>query len=797
MADNGPAHRFINAGMHGRGAGAEQQARRRLDSGCHSYSVYVERLPVDAILGDVRAALAAGPNLVLEAPPGAGKTTRVPPALLDLFSGQVLVLEPRRLAARLAAQRAAFERGEAAGETIGWQVRFQKAAGPRTRLLYLTEGLLARRLLSDPLLEGVSAVVLDEFHERHLEGDLALALLRRLQQGRRPDLRLAVMSATLDGASVAAFLGGCPVLRSEGRLFPLDLRYTPHSAQPLEELVREAAEGCWSETEGDILVFLPGAAEIRRCAQALAGRRIAQQADILPLHGDLTPDEQERAVAPSERRRVVLSTNIAESSVTIPGVRIVIDSGLARIPSDSPWSGLPRLEVRRVSRASAVQRAGRAARTAPGLAVRLYPQEDFLRRPEHETPEILRRELSQVCLHLHAAGVSDPGELEWLTPPPGEAMAAAEELLRRLGALAPDGALTEFGRRVARLPLHPRLAALVEHGGAAACRLAAELSAAHPAQVAQIEKQLRSLAPPRATAPLEESVLRAFPDRVARRRRGQELLLSNGSSALLAREAGAEQAQFLVALETEERPERGLPVVRSAVAIEPELLLDVFPEWLREETRLEWNREAERVEVVWRLLYGELVVEESRRHEPDPEEAAALLARKAVEAGVERFAGEEEWKRLRNRILFAGLPAPDPESVLRQLCEGLRSLEELRRAASGGGFEAAVRAQLGNRASLLDRLAPEFLTLPGGRRARIHYPDGAPPYVASRLQDFFGMTGTPRIGPDNTPLVVRLLAPNQRPVQVTQDLKGFWERLYPQVRRELMRRYPKHPWPEL
>ena len=768
-----------------------------MDCDWHSYSVYVERLPVDAILGDVLAALRAGSCLVLEAPPGAGKTTRVPPALLDLLPGQVLVLEPRRLAARLAAQRAAAERGERAGETIGWQVRFRKMAGPATRLLYLTEGLLARRLLGDPHLEGVSAVVLDEFHERHLEGDLALALLRRLQKTARPDLRLVVMSATLEGPAVAQFLGGCPVLRSEGRLYPLDLRYTPHSAQPLEELVRETVENSFAGTEGDVLVFLPGAAEIRRCGELLQGRRIAHSADILALHGDLPPEEQERAVTPGSRRRVVLSTNIAESSVTIPGVRVVVDSGLARIPSDSPWSGLPRLELRRISRASAVQRAGRAARIAPGLAVRLYPQEDFLRRPEHEAPEILRRELAQLCLHLHAAGVADPRELEWLTPPPEDALSAAEELLARLAALDARGRLTDFGRRLAQLPLHPRLAALVERGGAPACRLAASLSAAHPAQVAQIERQLRALARPRAEAPLEECVLRAFPDRVARRRRGNELLLSNGSSAVLAKDAGLETAEFLVALETEERPERGLPLVRSAVAVGPELLLDVLPDRFREETQIEWNRDAERVEEVWRLFYDQLVVEESRRHQPDPEEAAVLLAHKAAEAGIERFVGPEEWQRLRNRIRFAGLEPPPLEQVLTRLCAGLRSFDELRRAASQGGFQDALRAELGSGWARLERFAPEWLLLPSGRRARIHYPGGAQPYVASRLQDFFGMTETPRIGPAGTPLVVHLLAPNHRPVQVTQDLRGFWERLYPQVRRELMRRYPKHAWPEL
>jgi len=757
----------------------------------------VERLPVDAILPDVCRCLRGEPCLVLEAPPGAGKTTRVPPALLEEFPGQVLVLEPRRLAARLAAQRAAQERGEPPGATVGYQVRFQRVAGDATRLLYLTEGLLARRLLADPELAGVSAVVLDEFHERHLEGDLALALLRRLQRTRRRDLRLVVMSATLEGDEVARFLGGCPVLRSEGRLHPLELRYTPHSAQTLEDLVQEAVEEAWRTREGDLLVFLPGAAEIRRCQERLAGRRIAAEAEIVPLHGDLPPEEQDRAVRPSSRRRVVLSTNIAESSVTIPAVRIVIDSGLARIPSDSPWSGLPRLEVRRISRASATQRAGRAARTGPGLAIRLYPEQDFLRRPEHDPPEIARRELSQVCIHLHAAGVRHAQELEWLTPPPPEAVAAAEQLLERLGALDKSGRLTDFGRRLARLPLHPRLAALVELGGPPACRLAAELSASHAAQVAPIERQIRPLAPARPAAGMEEAVLRAFPDRVARRRRGQELLLSSGGSAWLARDAGLETAEFLVALETEERPERGLPLVRRAVAIEPELLLDVFPDRLREARTLEWNREAERVEEVWRLMYDELVVEESRRHDPDPAGAAAMLARKALEAGLERFADPESLEQLRQRIRFAGLPEPDLAAVLVSLCRDLRSFDELRRAAGGGGLEAAVKAALGPQAAELERLAPEFLRLPSGRKARIRYPAGAPPYVASRLQDFFGMAETPRIGPGATPLVVHLLAPNHRPVQVTQDLAGFWKRLYPQVRRELARRYPKHSWPEM
>ena len=330
----------------------------------HSYSVYVEPLPVDALLGAIAGELRGNPNLVLEAPPGAGKTTRVPPALLAALPGEVLVLEPRRLAARLAARRVAEELGQRVGGTVGYQVRFEQVGGPETRLRFLTEGVLTRRMLSDPKLKGVSAVVLDEFHERHLEGDLALALLRRLQRTARPDLRLVVMSATLDGARVAEFLGGCRVLRSEGRLYPLEVEHTPHSAETLEALVAGAVERLLrAAIDGDVLVFLPGAAEIRRAQRALEGFGRRQGLDVLPLYGDLPPAEQDRAVEPGPVRKVILSTNVAESSITIPGVRAVVDSGLARVAADSPWSGLPRLSVERVSRASCVQRAGRAGRT--------------------------------------------------------------------------------------------------------------------------------------------------------------------------------------------------------------------------------------------------------------------------------------------------------------------------------------------------------------------------------------------------------------------------------------------------
>ena len=362
------------------------------------------KLPIDALLPRI---LETPGNLVIEAPPGAGKTTRVPPALLVRERSDVLVLEPRRLAARLAARRVASELGERVGETVGYQVRFEDVSGPRTRLRFLTEGVLTRRLLSDPTLDRRRHVILDEFHERHLETDLALALLRRLQ-GKRRDLKLIVMSATLDAAPIAEYLGGCPILRSEGKLYELAIEYTPHSPAPLEEQVAAALERLvQSGLTGDVLVFLPGAAEIRRAARALEPLASRLGLLVLPLHGDLSPAEQDRAVSPADRPKVILSTNVAESSVTIEGVTAVIDSGLARVAADSPWTGLPSVEVRRISQASATQRAGRAGRTAPGRVIRLYSAEDFHRRPAADVPEILRRELSQMVLQLRAMGIAE------------------------------------------------------------------------------------------------------------------------------------------------------------------------------------------------------------------------------------------------------------------------------------------------------------------------------------------------------------------------------------------------------
>jgi ATP-dependent helicase HrpB len=771
------------------------------------------RLPIDALLPAIAASLQASPNLVIEAPPGAGKTTRVPPELLSLVGGQVLVLEPRRIAARMAARRVAQERGERLGETIGYQVRFEEVASARTRLRFLTEGILTRRLISDPRLAGVDAVVLDEFHERHLESDLALALLRRLQATVRPDLRIVVMSATLAAAPIAQYLSGCPILRSEGRLFDLSITYQPYSALALEKQAAAAIENLLHQKHpGDTLVFLPGAAEIRRTARECQPLAAKHSLLIMPLHGDLTPAEQDRAVSPSSQRKVILSTNVAESSITIEGVTAVIDSGLARIVRDSPWTGLPTLEIGRVSKASATQRAGRAARTAPGRVIRLYTREDFERRPEHDAPEITRRELSELCLNLRALEIANPRAIEWLDAPPEAAVSRAEDLLERLGATS------ERARTMARYPLHPRLARLVleavdrgagEDGCAVAgllssgaradsCDLLRLLDSEWDSRTRQHVEQIRRVVKPpkqkkQAVDALPLSILAAFPDRVARRRKDNQLLLASGGSARLACES---QADFLVAVDIEDRTEHALPLVRMYCAIQPEWLIDLFPDRVRESNGVEWNRAAERVDAISALLYDGLVIEETRSGSPDPEQAAALLAEHALELGVERFVDRDQLDEFLARVSFASehaaVPKIDVESAFSELCRGRKSFAELR---SAGPSMIAMLEQRAN-PRLLNEVAPTRVRLPSGRQAQIHYEAGKPPWVASRMQDFFGMRETPRIANGKVPLVVHLLAPNHRPVQTTADLAGFWERLYPQVRRELSRRYPKHAWPE-
>ena len=834
----------------------------------------LQPLPIDPLLPEVVAGLRAQRALVIEAPPGAGKTTRVPGALLDAGlaeGGEILVLQPRRLPARLAAERVAEERGEAPGQTVGYTVRFEEVAGPRTRLRFVTEGILVRRLLGDPQLRGVAAVILDEFHERHLATDLALSLLRGLQRGPRPDLRLVVMSATLEADPVRAFLGDCPSVRSEGRAFPVEIEHAPQpDDRPLAEQVASAVRRLAQEgLDGDVLVFLPGAGEIRRCAEALMPFAEGRGLTVLPLHGDLSPAEQNRAVRPSRERRIILSTNVAETSVTIQGVVAVVDSGLARIAAHSPWSGLPTLTVDRISQASAIQRAGRAGRTRPGRALRLYTRHDFEARRPFEIPEIARLDLAEALLTLLALGVRDAEAFPWFDPPPPGGLVQARELLVRLGA-ADERGLTEIGRQMLRFPVHPRLARLVVEGerrgvaspAATRAALVSEGDIAEEARarfgggrgresesadllerldrfeqaraarfareklrglsvngraveaVERARRQLHGLAreggprPPNARATDEAlaiATLAAFPDRVMRRRApgGTEAVLAAGGAAQV---GPLPPEDLLVAVDVEERATAGKRgggvTVRLAVGIQPEWLLDLSAGDLQESDELVWNAQTERVERVTRLAYGAVVLEETRKPaEPSPE-ASRLLAEAALaggwspgeDGGFETLAVRLDL--LREAFPEAGVP-PAEATGLRQLvvdaCEGRISLAQLREADLRAGWLGRLPPEV---ARLLRTETPERVRLGGGREVPIHYEPGKPPWIESRLQDFFGASTGPALCRGRVPVTLHLLAPNGRAVQVTRDLAGFWRQHYPAIRRELGRRYPRHPWPE-
>jgi ATP-dependent helicase HrpB len=821
-------------------------------------------LPIDEVLPDVVRKLAPdGGSLVLEAPPGAGKTTRAPRALLDAGTpGEIIVLEPRRLAARLAARRVAEELGENVGETVGYTVRFEDVSSKKTRVRFVTEGVLTRRLVADPMLRGVGAVLLDEVHERHLQGDVALALLRRLQQTKRHDLRLAAMSATLDAAPIAAFLQA-PIIRSEGKRFDVAIAHIPApDDRKLELQVASALRSLIQDgLDGHVLVFLPGAADIRRALDSCAKLASENDLALLPLHGDLPPAEQDRAVGPSRQRKVIVSTNVAESSVTIDGVVGVIDSGLVRVARHAPWSGLPLTQIEKTSRASAAQRAGRAGRTRPGRALRLYTKADHDARPEHDTPEILRVDLAQTLLELRAAGTHD---LAWLDAPKAEAVTAAESLLFRLDAIDARGVITETGRVMLGFPLHPRqarllveadrrgvgeegcvLAALVGErdlrtstktsfqGGGRAHDIATERSdllalldlfheaegsnfAAHTLRAMGLDigaaqsarratGQLRRALgkttsggrPETAKAvddALSMAVLAGFPDRVARRRKpgSRDLALAQGGTAELAETSAVRDAPWMVAVDAE--VVRGRTVVRIASEIEPEWLIDLFADRIRETADLSFDEAKGIVTGGSKMLYDALAIAETPGFDVNDPAVADLLFERAKSRGARSFAPEGELDRWLSRVRFAAtqnteIAFPDVLATLRELANGKRSFRELEEA----DLLNTLRAKVGMY-SQIDAVAPERITLASTRSTKINYEEGKPPWVESYLQDFFGTKNIPSAG--RIPIVLHLLAPNKRAVQVTTDLPGFWERHYPAIRKELMRKYPRHAWPE-
>jgi ATP-dependent helicase HrpB len=768
-------------------------------------------LPIDAHVGRVGEALASARAAVLVAPPGSGKTTRVPPALVP--DGPVFVLQPRRVAARSIARRIAEEQGWTLGAEVGWQVRFERRFGRDTRLLVATEGVLTRRLQSDPLLGGFRTIVLDEFHERSLHADLALAFARQAWRA-RGDLRLLVMSATLDAGQVARFLDRCPVIDVPGRPHPLEVRYEP--GLPLAEAVRAVV----ARPGGHLLCFLPGSPEIRRAQAAIGG---LAGASVLPLHGTLSSEEQDLALAPSAGRKVILATNVAETSLTVEGVTDVVDTGQHKVLRYDASRGLDRLELERIPADSAEQRAGRAGRTGPGRVLRLWDARDRL-RPRRE-PEIERVDLAGPVLDVLAWG-GDPAAFEWFEAPAADRLEAAVGLLERLGALS-GRRLTSDGEAMHRLPLHPRLArVLLSAGGgaraAAVCAVLAEgwrpplagdapttdsdvLSAADrlreappgvKAAARELSSRVRSPVrsgdegsagaetagplPDATGAPQDDRLRRAllagFPDRVARRREkgSPRLVLSSGAGALLGRESGVREGELLVALEVTGGV-ASEPVVRLASRVERDWLSDV-----RTEVVHRFDEDSGSVRAVAQDWYDRLLLGE-RSLPPQPDVAAALLAEALARQGLGEAA-----ERLQRRLRVAGLEA-DLHGAMVEACRGRTKLPDVGEPESW--LDPGLRRRLG-------RLAPERIGLPSGRTAALDYREDGSVTAAAKLQELFGLAETPRIGPGRVPVVFELLAPNGRPVQTTRDLRSFWERTYPEVRKELRGRYPKHPWPE-
>ena len=840
----------------------------------------MDPLPIDAHLPAIISTLRTAGALVLSAPPGAGKTTRVPRALCDhgfAQKGEILILEPRRLAARLAAARVAQELGEKPGETVGYSIRFENVSSPATRIRFLTEAILARRIVQDPDLKGVSVVILDEFHERHLATDLALGFLKGLQ-AKRPELKIIVMSATLDAEPVAAFLNGAQLMSVPGSPFEVEIEFEEKASdRPVHDKVAAAVSRLLrSGPKGDILVFLPGSSEIRRAAEALQPQAERSSLLVLPLHGDLPASEQRRAIEQAERTKVILATNVAETSITVPAVVSVVDSGLARVAGYSPWSGFPTLSIQKISKSSAIQRAGRAGRTQAGRVLRLYTRPDFESRPPHETPEIRRADLSETSLMLHGAGMRDINAFHWFEAPPKSSIEAAETLLLKLGAVKEDGRITETGIQMLHIPVHPRLARLILEGKnlnvADDCTLLAALlserdirlrtrasfgpktSRAQPGAsglsdllellecfreaesarftperllalgldpaaiqaVRRAQRQLRRLSggkarslPAAGEESLLISVLTAFPDRVAKRRNpgSRELLLAGGGSATLSPASVVHNPEFMVAVDAEERRESILrdsgTVIRLASAIEIEWLAGLSTESIFQKTELVWNERARRVDQFSCTSYGQITLEEKTNPAPRSGETARILSSVAIARQLSDFKDVDSLPAFRARVTlvarhFPGEQFPSVEDrvlnkAVERLCAGKRSLEELAQESLIHELAATLTDR---QRHLLDREAPERIKLKTGRSVKVHYESDRPPWIESRLQDFFGMSATPTICAGLVPLTVHLLAPNGRAVQVTSDLAGFWERHYPSIRRELKRRYPKHAWPE-
>jgi ATP-dependent helicase HrpB len=818
------------------------------------------RLPVHEILPELRERLCNGRNVVLVAPPGAGKSTLVPLALLQepWAKGQkILLLEPRRLAARAVATRMAATLGERPGDTVGWRMRLDTRVGPRTRLEVVTEGILTRMLQHDPALEGVAAVVFDEFHERSLNADLGLVLCREAQESLGLPLKLVVMSATLDAAAVARVLGDAPVVEARGRSYPVEVHYLGRGLPPLpgqrtlapRDIERLAAQvrQVLDATDGDALVFLPGAPEIHRLRAQLEGQG-TRDVVVHALHGEMRIESQQEVLEPDPRgrRKVILSTNIAETSLTIEGVQVVIDSGLARRSLFDPGTGMERLVTVRISQASAAQRAGRAGRTAPGSAWRLWGEGAQATLAPQTPPEILTSDLAPLALELARWGARDVGAMPWMDPPPAASLAQARELLRRLEAIDATGAITSTGSEMLLTGLHPRLAhMLVRARGTPLAPLAANLAAllserdllreardpdvrtrlellrgdvpgAERGALMRVRELAKRLAPGRVDGAQDADaglvLAWAYPDRVAQLRpgsggaAGQRYLLANGRGAVLEGASTLTGSQYLVALDLDDA-DAAEARIRLAAPLTLAQLQSALGAQVTQgiETDTDPRTGAPRARQVRRL---EALVLEERRVELDPAERRAALLEQVRRGGIDVLPWGEAGRRLRARLAFTqahrgqalDLPASDEATLLAELpqwlepcLDGITRLEQL---DSGQLTEALLSRYSWAQRRLLDEFAPSHITVPTGSRIPVDYEDDNAPCIEVRMQEVFGLADTPRIAGGRVPVTLKLLSPARRPMQITRDLAGFWHGSYAEVRKDMRGRYPRHYWPE-
>ncbi len=885
-------------------------------------------LPIYELEDEIVGSLVARPRLILQAPTGSGKSTQVPQMLLDrglLGDGEVVILQPRRLATRMLARRVAAERHGRLGDEVGYQIRFEKVTSKQTRIRFVTEGILLRQLLQDPELRGVAAILFDEFHERHLYGDITLARTLQLQETTRPDLKLVVMSATLESDKLEKYLAPCPILTSSGRMHPVAIEYLTKPVRgenyPISDLATDELERLAAKTEGDVLVFMPGKYEITRTIAALRASRVSDRFVALPLYSELPPAEQDAALAPSAKRKVIVATNVAETSLTIDGVRVVIDSGLARIARFDPRRGINTLFIEKISRASSDQRAGRAGRTAPGHCLRLWTESEHLERAAQELPEVKRLDLAEVVLTLKASGIDDIAGFRWLEPPDAKALENAEQLLTDLGALpgsarvsragcglpprrtssnepesgvitdamrvhdgetpspAPEtGALpgiTALGRRMLAFPVHPRYARMLLAAQDERCvrgialiaaltqgrnlmrraegkqmrderedflggedesdlfillrafrfaeknnfdpRRCASLgvNAGAAREAGQLWEQFLSIAKAEglditegeaAPGAIARCVLAGFPDQVAVRLDEGTLrcALVHNRRGVLARESVVHRARLLTASEIREIEssdgERQV-LLTLATAIKMEWLHEFFPDAIQEKTEVAFDSSSRRVVGRTVVVFRDLVLAEKKTDRVPAAEAAALLAREVMAGTCPLKKWDHAVEQWIARLNFAAKTFPELELppiedsdralLIEQVCQGATSYKEIKERPVGPVLKSWLSA---TQRAALDQLAPERIKLPNDRSAKIVYGADKPPTVAARIQDLYGVANGLAIGPARVPLRIEVLAPNHRPLQITDDLATFWRESYPKIKQELQRKYPKHKW---